>query len=677
MSNLENIFGGPWSPPEKKHVAIPEVQLHDAIAGSGLTPPDHIIMDGKVHRFKSGTKGSGGHGDKTGWYVAFNDGIPAGRFGCWRSSFETLWRADVGREFTHAEEMAHVRRMAEAKKLRDEEVKKKQDVASDTVSIIWDSAGFASPDHPYLKRKGIQPHGARVTGDGRLIVPLYDVNKNMVSLQYISADGEKLYHAGSLTSGCFWCVGDISDGIIYEAEGFATAATVYEKSGRPCIVAYSAANLVIVAEHIRKLYQNDIAIVGDNDKSGVGQKYAEQAGAKIGVRVIIPPMIGDVNDYDMSGGDVAGLLMPLEDDWLIKVDEFCKEPAPISWLIKNWLQAHSTIIVHGPSGSGKTFVVLDWCMHIASGLTEWFGHKVKPGAVVYLAGEGHHGLRSRVAVWRQHHVAVDAPMWLSRDGCDLNTPKGYNRVVDNIRKLPVKPCLIVVDTLHRFLMGDENSAQDTKSMLDACNGLIREFGASVLLVHHTGISDEAQRRLRGSSAWIGGADINIGIIAAKENNPMEIYQAKAKDAELAQPVYAVLRAEEIAGWVDDDGEAVRSAIVEFAEANEAPKIDARLGGYRKEFEDAWMACGAELNDGLPYLTRSALRSYLVINGMTEKTAMNVMSPSSKRSFIGELLAAGIIAVSGIGRVAGSGDGWIVVDAAQAGAMALRSKFYAR
>ena len=89
---------------------------------------------------------------------------------------------------------------------------------------------------------------------------------------------------------------------------------------------------------------------------------------------------------------------------------------------------------------------------------------------------------------------------LSRDGCDLNTPDGYRRVVENVRALPTPPTVIVVDTLHRFLSGDENSASDTKTMLDACGALIHEFNCTVLLVHHTGVSEEAQHRARGYSA---------------------------------------------------------------------------------------------------------------------------------------------------------------------------------
>jgi putative DNA primase/helicase len=77
----------------------------------------------------------------------------------------------------------------------------------------------------------------------------------------------------------------------------------------------------------------------------------------------------------------------------------------------------------------------------------------------------------------------------------------------------------VVDTLHRFLDGDENSATDAKTMLDACSALIQEFACSVILIHHTGVSSEAQHRGRGSSAWRGALDIEISVVPG---TPIEI-----------------------------------------------------------------------------------------------------------------------------------------------------------
>jgi phage/plasmid primase-like uncharacterized protein len=665
MADITDILGVSWQPKGSSDLP-PEDQLRAAIIETGLIPPGDIILDGKLHRFASGTKGSGGHGDKPGWYIAFGDGVPAGRFGCWRAGVESTWRADVGRKLTQAEEMAHARRMSEAKALRDAEQARKREVAINTVEKIWVDCMAASPDHPYLTRKGIHTHGARVTGDGRLVVPLYDQDGTLSSLQYIDADGGKLYHAGAPTGGRFWQVGTLDEpGTLYVAEGFATAATIHEVSGRPCIVAYSASNLVPVTGILRDIHgaTQDIVIVADNDASGVGQRYAEQAAAKHGARFIMPPEAGDANDFVQAGHDLTALLVPPKDDWLVRGLAFRSQPAPISWLVKRWLQDKALIMVHGPSGGGKTFVVLDWCLRISSGVTEWGGNKVRPGTVVYLAGEGHHGLRGRLAAWHTAHVDVDADIWLSRDGCDLNTPAGYMRVVDNIRALPKRPSLIVVDTLHRFLLGDENSAQDAKTMLDACGALMAEFGCSVLLVHHTGVSDEAQHRARGSSAWRGALDIEISIVPGKDENPMSIVQRKSKDAELAEPVYAVLQSVEIPGWMDEDGQPVTSAIVSLTEAPVVAKKESKVEALRKQFEAAWYDSGAEEQDGLPYLTRSALKAKLMKDGCSEATADKKMKPGYPDQLIGALLIAEIITPEG--------NGWVVSNEVQASAMMIR------
>ena len=667
MADLSKVLGGPWAPPPEKLVAPPETQLIDAMRAAGLEPPEEIHFDGKIHRFRSGTKGSPGHGDKPGWYLVFGDGIPAGRFGCWRAGMEVTWRADIGRKLTQTEEMSHAKRLAEAKALRDAALERQHQVASETVEKIWTTANPANAEHPYLAKKGIQTHGARITGDGRLVVPLYDSDGTLATLQYIDHEGGKLYHPGGQTGGKFWMVGSLDEpGTLFVAEGFATAATIHETTDRPVVVAYSASNLVPVTGTLREMYgaTQDIVIVADHDNSGVGQRYAEQASAKFGARMVMPPILGDANDYAQAGHDLAGLLMPVKDDWLIPADDFCAQPSPISWLVKRWIQSQALVMVHGPSGGGKTFVVLDWCLRMASGIEDWAGHKVRQGNVVYLAGEGHHGLRGRVAAWKHHHQAGKLAMWLSKDGCDLNTPTGYLKVVEQVRMLKDRPSVIVVDTLHRFLQGDENSAQDAKTMLDACNALMMEFNCSVILVHHTGVSDEAQHRARGSSAWRGALDIEISIVPGKEGVPMQIVQRKSKDAELAETIHVELQQVAIPGWRDEDDQQVTSAVIVQAQAPIVAKKDSKIDSHRKTFENAWWSSGAEERNGLPYLSRSAMMDYLVQKmNVSESSAKVYIKPSATGKPIADMLVAEIIE--------SFEHGWIVIDDTQASVMMIR------
>jgi len=656
--------GGPIHLPTAIATDPPEIQLADAMRAVGIEPPHNIIIDGNLHRFS--TKGRSR--DDSGWYVAFPDEPVAGRFGCWRDQIDVVFRADVGRELSAIEQMTIVRRQSEAKTRRDEERKRKAEVAADTVADIWSSAIAASADHPYLKRKGIQAHGARATGDGRLIVPLFAEDGSLSSLQYIGE--EKRYHPGAVTRGCSWALGDLDGGTIFVAEGFATAATIREVSNRPVVIAYSANNLPEIVRQLRERHgaQQDIVIVADNDASGVGRNKADEAAAKHGARIVMPPDLGDANDFHLSGHDLHSLLFPPADDWLVHADDFSQQPAPIKWMVKRWIQSNALIMVHGPSGGGKTFLVLDMVLSIASrgAIAEWHGHKVRHGPVVYLAGEGHHGLRGRIAAWKQHHGVKSLEMWLSRHGQDLNAAAGYQKTADAIRALSVTPSVIVVDTLHRFLDGDENSAQDTKTMLDACGGLIQEFGCTVVLVHHTGVAAEAQHRARGSSAWKGALDIEISVVPPdNQGGSIQVVQRKSKDAELAEPINGALEAVEIAGWFDEDGEKVTSAV--FVEGPEIVQQEtSALARHKKTFERAWWSSHAQISEGgRPYVAKEDLREKLLEDGNAESTVRQMMKVSQGSRLIGVLINSE--------QIAPESGGWAVIDDVWASALLLAKK----
>jgi putative DNA primase/helicase len=273
--------------------------------------------------------------------------------------------------------------------------------------------------------------------------------------------------------------------------------------------------------------------------------------------------------------------------------------------------------------------------------------------VVYLAGEGHHGLRGRIAAWKQHNGVTSLDMWLSKAGCDLNTPSGYQKVAEAIRALPHPPRVIAVDTLHRFLDGDENSAQDAKTMLDACAGLMSEFDCTVILVHHTGVSDEAQHRARGSSAWKGALDIEISVVPAKGDGSIQIVQRKSKDAEEAAPIWVDLQSVPITGWLDEDNEQVTSAVVVQGTETKSSEKASPASKHQKLFERAWFATGASIVNGSPFLRRNDFIDWMISENFSKGTAENYTKPSYANGMARMLQDAEIIAPEG--------DGWIVIN----------------
>ena len=325
----------------------------------------------------------------------------------------------------------------------------------------------------------------------------------------------------------------------------------------------------------------------------------------------------------------------LTESWLIDADDFTSQPAPIRWLIRGWVQCDALHMVFGPSGHGKSFTVLDWAMHIASGLSLWQGCRVQQGAVVYLAGEGHHGLRGRTRAWKQHFgPSSPLPLHFSRSGCDLNLPAGLAQVTSEIDALETKPVLIVVDTLARFLAGDENKTPDAGEMIKACGALQARYGCAVILVHHTGVSDEAQHRGRGSTAWKAACDI-VNKVSREGADPVTIHlsQDKAKDSEQSKPLAVRIQQVVIDGWKDEDGYACTSGVivgattslydnldgVPFASGAKAPKAKADTKGEKEAKRDselfdllarAWMNAEKPRIDGAPFVSTQALSAYL-------------------------------------------------------------------
>lgn len=635
---------------------------------AGLEPPDVVHMDGKLHRFNSGTKGAGGHA-KPGWYVLFSDGIPAGRFGCWRAGLEVTFRADVGRVLSSVEDMANTMRMAEARTLRDAEVARTRLVAADTVEAIWSSCTPADADHPYLKRKGIQTHGSRVTGDGRLVVPLFDIDGCLSSLQYIAHDGSKLYHPGGQTGSRFWMLGTLDEpGVLYVAEGFATAATINETTGRPCVVAYSASNLVPATGAMREAHGvgQDIVVVADHDASGVGQRYAEQASAKFGSRMVMPTILGDANDYAQAGHNLAALLAPasLALD-VVFADELSETFSPADEIVEGVLTSGDGSLLYGGSNSGKTFFVIDMACAVARGV-DWMGRKTEQGLVIYIAAESPASIERRLQAYQQHYkirvpdfAIVQNPINLFDGDDDTNAIILLVRQVEEQRGKKVR--LIVGDTLARLSAGaNENAGQDMGLVVERFDRIRKECRAHFLLIHHSGKNAAA-----GSRGWSGvraAVETEIEVTDSPSGHCAEIMKQRdlaTKGELIGFGLEAVVLGE--TKW----GKPATSCVVVASSVAVAPsKKDNKIAVHIKTLDNAWWDSSAEVRSGAPYISRSGLTEYLIEKlGLSEASAKQYLKPSVPGKLISDLLLSGIIEAFETG--------WVILDNVLASSMMLR------
>lgn len=238
---------------------------------------------------------------------------------------------------TSSEERA---RQEQEKAQRDREEQARtaadQEAAAAKALTRWNAANEEGQS-PYLVRKGVQAHGVRFDLDGTVLVPVRDENGKLWNLQRIAPQplpdgGDKRFLKGGRKSGCWHQLGAFPDAsdpgadagragplVILVAEGYATAATVHEATGRPAAAAFDAGNLLKVAKALRQRYPSSILVLcGDDDvqtsaSKGVnpGREKATAAAQAVGGLAVFPTGLpdggSDFNDIACHIGGADGL----------------------------------------------------------------------------------------------------------------------------------------------------------------------------------------------------------------------------------------------------------------------------------------------------------------------------------------------------------------------------------
>ena len=281
-------------------------QFRAAIEAAGMVPPDHIEPDGCLKRFSP----TGKHGDLAGWYVLFCDGITAGVSGNWKTGLHSTWCAKSDNVMTEAERHALRQHLRAAKLQRDAELVLRHQEASHSAMQRWQAAAPAV-QHPYLQAKGVSAHGLRIDGN-RLLVPVRSSDAALASLQTIYPDGTKRFLPGGRMRGCYHAMGALGT-VLVLAEGYATAATIFEATGLPVAVCFNSGNLLAVARALRSKHPALALLVAADDdhrtEGNPGLHAATAAALAVGGFVVKPqfpahrpPKATDFNDLAALAG---------------------------------------------------------------------------------------------------------------------------------------------------------------------------------------------------------------------------------------------------------------------------------------------------------------------------------------------------------------------------------------
>ena len=270
-----------------------------AMVEARLTAPDAIHADGAIHRFSTNNKAS----DRAGWYCLYADGLPAGAFGDWRQGFTQTWCSVADADMSADEREANRQRMRQIQQARAAEIAQSHAQAQIRAQRMWREAKPAS-QHPYLSAKGVLPHGLRQTGS-LLLVPLFDADKVLHSLQTIDGSGTKRFLAGGKTKGCYCPIGAIA-GRVVVCEGFATGASIHQAIGLPVACAMNAGNLQAVAQALHSL-GNSIIVAADDDHQTAGNPgmtAARQAALSVGGELAGPLFDAERHDKATDFNDL-------------------------------------------------------------------------------------------------------------------------------------------------------------------------------------------------------------------------------------------------------------------------------------------------------------------------------------------------------------------------------------
>ena len=258
------------------------------------------------------------------------------------------------------------------------------------------------------------------------------------------------------------------------------------------------------------------------------------------------------------------------------------------WHVKGLFPERSNVILWGESGSGKTFLALDWSLCTATG-KEWLGHEVKRGSVVYIVAEGKEGFQKRCQRWLEYHEMPEpSNFWVVPEAFQLVQNDSFLELAKIIKELGEQHALIVIDTLNRNIGGNENDGNDMCAFTRAAEVLQQSFGATVLIIHHTGWETA---RERGHSALRCNADTMISAkkVGERLTDGIECRCVKQKDYDEFTPFG--VECQQVCGPNPDDDEQssiVLTALIDcegMREERQQERQDERIAAVIKNLPD--------------------------------------------------------------------------------------------
>jgi len=555
--------------------------LISEMQGNGLVV-DFIDTSGELVRVPVSATASN-RPDKTnersGWYV-YNqlDADFVCLYGNWRTALEQKFTSYNTNEMTAAQKRDLQVKVEEAQLRREEAKKTKQDEVALYVKDKFAKAGEVK-EHKYLTDKRVENHGLRLTSTNNLMIPLHTIIKSsdtgllvsrIRSLQYIFPDGSKKFASGGEVRGNIFLIGvehhllpTLETLVI--CEGYATGASIYEATGLPCAVVFSANFCLTATTRLRAITNSKFLLALDNDTSGVGEKCAnEVASAVSNCMVRLPSVIGDFNDLANAKGKDQLKLELLESKFNIRqyaVRNLIESPAPIEWLVDSFIPLGKPGLIAAVGGVGKSLSMIQLALGIAIG-GKWWGKPIlqRGSSVIFAAEDDLNEVHRRIesldpegARFQSEYDVYVFPIPEQKEPMILLRDEGVTsqaqELVDELKTIPNLQ-MVVFDPLQAFTTASVSQSNEAGQLWGSyCANISARIGCTTLTVHHlnkgalTNDSDDAlshRAEIRGASSITDSVRFAIAMWLADEETCEKICLEQGKDMDRMAVVKAAL-----------------------------------------------------------------------------------------------------------------------------------------
>jgi len=400
------------------------------------------------------------------------------------------------------------------------------------------------PTKNYAATKGVGLHSAQLQGNN-VVINLFNFEGQLIGTQTIYPGGQKKFNKGLKKEGVYALVGKAPEGVTYVAEGWATAASIFQCTNRPSIFGLDAGNIPSLLVCLRQIYPDaEFILALDNDAAG------RTAAAACDAPACFPPDEGkDWNDIMLLQGQrKTGKLIVAQtsvdapstcNDFqvLSAADLLSMTLPPPEWIIPDLLPVGLAILA-GPPKVGKSWLALHFALKIAASGQH----------CLYLSLEDNNRRIKERLISLVDHPPQNLSV-LAGLSNEKQIPRGEEAIslLKNFHKQNPIIKTIIVDTVQGIRQPSkrgEKGYEETVGEWSALRKVAHDLGIALLAVHHTGKkTSDAERtpieRIMGSQGIAGTAE-TIMVLEQVVGSQSVTLHLTGKDVEQQEIAYTWL-----------------------------------------------------------------------------------------------------------------------------------------